>query len=82
MSLPGRWTDEPAVVPSPQKPVKKQSRPFQVPNYTDPAVTQFCNENLKDLDDLQNVDQLIASLTEQQNVVTAKVFPTAESVYR
>ena len=52
-----------------------------MPNYTDPAVTQFCNENLKDLDDLQNVDQLIASLTEQQNVVTAKVFPTAESVY-
>ena len=82
MSLPGRWTDEPAFVPPPQKPVQKQRRPFQRPNYADPAVTQFCNENLKELDDLQNIDQLIASLNEQQHVVSAKVFLTTECAYR
>ena len=82
MSLPGQWTEEPAVVPSPQKPVRNQRRPFQLPNYSDPAVTQFCNENVKDLDDLQNVDQLIASLTEQQNIVTEKVFSAHKRIYR
>ena len=82
MSLPGRWTDEPAFVPEPQKPVQKQRRPFQQPNYADPAVTQFCNEHLKDLDDLQNIDELIASLNEQQHVVTAKAFTTTESAHR
>ena len=46
---------------------------FQEPNYADPAVTQFCNEHLKELDDLQNVSQLIASLKEEQTVVAARV---------
>ena len=82
MSLPGRWTDEPAFVTPPQKAAQKQRRPFQQPNYADPAVTQFCNEHLKELDDLQNIDQLIASLNEQQDVVSAKVFPTHECAYR
>src|SRR5271167_2709192 len=58
MSLPGRWTDEPAPTPPPPKPVQKQTRQFQKPNYADPAVTQFCNEHFKELDDLQNIDQL------------------------
>jgi capsule polysaccharide export protein KpsE/RkpR len=73
MSLPGRWTDEPASTPPPPKPVEKQTRQFQQPNYADPAVTQFCNEHFKELDDLQNIDQLIASLNEQQTVVTTQV---------
>ena len=76
MSLPGRWTDEPAYVPPVQKPAQKQARQFQPPNYADPAVTQFCNEHFKELDDLQNVDQLIALLDEQQAVVFQQVRPS------
>ena len=76
MSLPGRWTDEPAYPPPAQKPEQKQTRQFQQPNYADPAVTQFCNEHFKELDDLQNVDQLIASLNEQQAVVAEQVKPS------
>jgi len=70
--LPGRWTDEPVAVEPPQKPAKKHRVPQQS-NYADPAVTQFCNEHFKELDDLQNVGQLIASLNEQQSVVIAQV---------
>jgi hypothetical protein len=36
-------------------------------------VTQFCNEHFKDLNDLQNIDQLIASLNEQQSIIVAQV---------
>jgi len=74
MSLPGRWTDDPPAVAVPDKPVQKrrQRQSFQ-PNYSDPAVTQFCNEHFKDLNDLQNVDQLIASLNEQQSIIAVQV---------
>jgi len=76
MSLPGRWTDDPAPPLPQQKVVKPQKKPFQQqPNYSDPAVTQFVNEHFKELDDLQNVGQLINSLNEQQAVVTAQVPP-------
>jgi hypothetical protein len=75
MSLLGRWTDDPPAVPVPaNKPVpKQQQRQSFQPNYADPAVTQFCNEHFKDLNDLQNVDQLIASLNEQQSIIVAQV---------
>ena len=75
MSLPGRWAEDPVVTsPSPPQPVQTQRRRFNSTNYADPAVTQFCNEHVKDLDDLQNVEQLITSLTEQQGIVTTQVF--------
>lgn len=73
MSLPGHWADEQVSLSPPQNPVQKQQKQFQEPNYADPAVTQFCNEHLKELDDLQNVSQLIASLKEEQTVVAARV---------
>jgi len=72
MSLPGRWSDDPPAVAI-DKPVQiqRQRQSFQ-PNYADPAVTQFCNEHFKELNDLQNVDQLIASLNEQQSIIAAQ----------
>ena len=75
MSLPGRWTDDPvqSASPVPPKPASKPQRQFSEPNYSDPAVTQFCNEHLNDLDDLQNIGQLVASVKEQQTVVTTQV---------
>lgn len=77
MSLPGGWTDNPVVLPQPREPVQtqkqKQKRLFHHLDYADPAVTQFCNEHLKELDDLQNLDELIASLNEQQTVVARQV---------
>jgi hypothetical protein len=73
MSLPGQWTDEQETLSPSQNLVQKQQRQFQDPNYADPAVTQFCNEHLKELDDLQNVGDLIASLKEEQSVVAARV---------
>src|SRR5579862_4328553 len=74
MSLPGRWADDPVVAPPPPpEPVSKPRRQFQGTNYSDPAVTQFVNENIKELDDLQNVEQLITSLNEQQASVGAQV---------
>ena len=77
MSLPGRWTDDPPAAAVPEKSAlqkqrQRQRQSFQL-NYADPAVTQFCNEHIKDLNDLQNIDQLIASLNEQQSVVAAQV---------
>jgi hypothetical protein len=82
MSLPGRWTDGPAPllsspISSTQSP--RLERRFQKPSYVDQAaVTQFCNDHFKDLDDLQNTGQLITSLKEQQTIVTAQVtsFPS------
>jgi hypothetical protein len=84
MSLPGRWTDDPAPVPPtlPARQPPKAQRQFQRPNYSDPAVTQFCNEHLNDLDDLQNVDQLITSLNEQQTVVTEQVVTSCVELTR
>ena len=77
MSLPGGWAVDPAVLPQPRETVQtqkeKQKRLFHHLDYADPAVTQFCNEHLKELDDLRNLDELIASLSEQQTVVTRRV---------
>lgn len=78
MSLPGRWTDDPVTPPPPPPPpaadpVKKPRRIFQGTNYSDPTVTQFCNEHVKDLDDLQQVEHLITSLNDQQTKVTTQV---------
>ena len=74
MSLPGRWTDDIPAVAAPAKPLQKQRQRalFQL-NYADPVITQFCNEHIKDLNDLQNIDHLIASLNEQQSVIAAQV---------
>jgi hypothetical protein len=74
MSLPGRWAEDPVTPPPPEpEPVKKQRRTFQGTNYADPAVTQFCNEHVKDLADLQNINGLITSLNEKQDIVTTQV---------
>jgi len=79
MSLPGSWTNEfePAAEPRSETKSQKPRRQFQAPNYADPAVTQFCNEHLRDLDNLQNIAELINSLSEQQDVVNAEVCPSA-----
>ena len=75
MSLPGSWTTDPEPVVAPRQETKpqKQKRQFHAPNYADPAVTQFCNEHFRDLDNLQNIAELITSLNEQQDVVNAEV---------
>jgi hypothetical protein len=74
MSLPGRWTDDPAPLPLPPRQLPRLERRSQKPSYLDQAaVTQFCNDHFKDLDDLRNTGQLIASLNEQQTIVTAQV---------
>jgi hypothetical protein len=83
MSLPGGWTDDAVYTAPLPKPVpQKPRRQFHPTNYSDPAVTQFCDEHVKDLDDLHNIDQLIASLTEQQTTVTAKVIPLLSMLTR
>jgi hypothetical protein len=73
MSLPGRWTDDAPGPPAPpEEPPQPERRQFRRTTSSDPAVTQFCNEHIKDLDDLQNVSQLITSLTEQQSILATK----------
>ena len=78
MSLPGGWKDDgPKVTTTPPQPVGKKPIPRpsnQGPDYANPAVTQFCNEHFKELDDLKNVDKVIASLRIEQDDIAAKVF--------
>jgi hypothetical protein len=66
--LPGHWTDDAASQP-------KQQRPESLtqPKRDDSAATDFCNEHLKELSDLEKVAGLIASLNDQQQVVTVEV---------
>jgi hypothetical protein len=78
MSLPGGWRDDSSpslVATSPTKaPKKRPPRPSnQQPDYTNPAVTQFINENFKDLKDLENVDKVITTLRIEQDDLAAKV---------
>jgi len=75
--IPGGWTTESEPTAPPRSQAKKPRRQFQSPNYADPAVTQFCNEHFRDLDNLQNIAELIASLSEQQDVVNAEAWPSA-----
>jgi len=77
MSLPGGWKeDSPKATTTPPPPVGKKRIPRpsnQRPDYINPAVTQFCNEHFKELDDLKNVDEVIASLRIEQDGLAAKV---------
>ncbi len=66
--LPGRWADDPVSQTKLQEP--KPSTPSKRDHL---AVTEFCNEHLRDLRDLEKVEGLIGSLNEQQEVVTVKV---------
>lgn len=76
MSLPGGWRHDgsPVTTTTPPAVIKKR-RPRQAsqPDYANPAVTQFCNEHFKDLDDLKNVDKVIATLRIEQDDLAVKV---------
>jgi hypothetical protein len=82
MSLPGGWRDDssPSLVASPTTAPKKRPphSSNQQPNYTNPAVTQFINENFKDLKDLENVDKVITTLRIEQFDLAAKVPPSSQ----
>ena len=78
MSLPGGWKDDsPKAATTPPRSVGQKRRPRptnQPPDYTSPAVTQFCNEHFKELDDLKNIEAVIATLRIEQDDLSAKVF--------
>jgi hypothetical protein len=76
MSLPGGWRDEAGhkkTSPLPSKIVQNQIIQSSQQSTSTPAVTQFCNEYLKELDDLQNVEQLLTSFNEQREVIAMQV---------
>jgi hypothetical protein len=66
--LPGRWTEDTV-----SQPMLREPESFAPSKRDDLGVTDFCNEHLRDLRDLENVEGLIASLNEQQEVVTVEV---------
>jgi hypothetical protein len=70
MSLPGQWTEETGLTPSS---IKHSQKSIQDINYSDSAVTQFCNEHLKHLDDLQNVPRLLDLLKAQETEIVTNV---------
>jgi hypothetical protein len=67
--LPGHWTDDAVSQPKQKRPESSATQPRR----EDSAVTEFCNEHLKELSDLEKVEGLIASLNEEQQTVTAEV---------
>lgn len=84
MSLPGGWRDDSSpllVATSPTKSPKKRppSPSNQHPDYTNPAVTQFINENFKDLKDLENVDKVITTLHIERDDLAAQVRSSAQA---
>lgn len=70
--LPGYWTEDTVPQPEPQRPESTVQ-----PRRDDSAVTDFCNERLRELSDLEKVEGLITSLNEQQQTVTAEVLRIA-----
>jgi hypothetical protein len=85
MSLPGGWREDssPSLAATTPTKVPKKRPPRQSnqhPDYTNPAVTQFINENFKELKDLENVDKVIATLRIEQDDLAAKVRPLAPTI--